>query len=144
MPGGHALFAQSGDNPDGVDKGVFDGFTESIQEDRIAFLDGFTKTFFNRDKGETAVSDAAIAYNLMIASFASPKGTVDCVTAFGTTDFRPDMAAFDVPTLVLHGDADQIVPLGISGQKAHELIPGSRLEVVAGGRCAGPSPPPSR
>ncbi len=120
------------DNPTGIDKSVFDGFVASIKEDRIAFLDGFTKMFFNRNQGDTAVSDPAIAYNLMIAAFASPRGTVECVTAFGTTDFRPDMAAFDVPTLVIHGDADQIVPFEVSGQVAHKLIGGSRLEVIPG------------
>ena len=120
------------DNPDGVDKSVFDGFIESIGKDRLEFLEGFTKMFVNRDKGEAAVSDAAIAYNLQIAAFASPRGTTECVKAFGMTDFRADMKAFNVPTLVVHGDADQIVPLEVSGQKAHGLVPGSRLEVVAG------------
>lgn len=116
------------DNPGGVDKGVFDGFIESIEKDRLEFLDGFTKMFFNRDQGERAVSDAAIAYNLQIAAFASPRGTTECVKAFGMTDFRADMKAFNIPTLFLHGDADQIVPLEVSGQRAHELVPGSRLE----------------
>ena len=120
------------DNPGGVDKGVFDGFIESIGKDRLEFLDGFTKMFFNRDQGERAVSDAAIAYNLQIAAFASPRGTTECVRAFGMTDFRADMKAFNVPTLLLHGDADQIVPLEVSGQRAHELVPGSRLEVIPG------------
>ncbi len=120
------------DNPDGIDKGVFDGFIGSIEKDRLEFLEGFTKMFVNRDRGEAAVSDAAIAYNLQIAAFASPRGTTECVRAFGMTDFRADMKAFDVPTLVLHGDADQIVPLEVSGQKAHGLVPGSKLEVITG------------
>lgn len=68
----------------------------------------------------------------MLAMRASPKATVDCVRAFGGTDFRADMAAFRVPTLVIHGDADQTVPFDISGKAAAQAIPGARLAIYEG------------
>lgn len=71
---------------------------------------------------------------LNIALMASIKGTLDCVTAFSETDFRPDMAKIDVPTLVIHGDDDQIVPFESTGKQAAELIRGAELKVYAGRR----------
>jgi len=69
---------------------------------------------------------------LNIALMASIKGTLDCVTAFSETDFRPDMAKIDVPTLVIHGDDDQIVPFETTGKRAAELIRGAELKVYSG------------
>ena len=68
-----------------------------------------------------------------IASFASPKATLDCVTAFGTTDFRDDLSKIDVPTLVIHGDQDAIVPFEASGQRTANSVKGAQLHVVKGG-----------
>ncbi|MBA2697285.1 MAG: alpha/beta hydrolase, partial [Nocardioidaceae bacterium] len=68
-----------------------------------------------------------------IAAFASPKGTLDCIAAFGLTDFRDDVAKVSVPTLVIHGDSDAIVPFEVSGKRSAELIPGATLVVVEGG-----------
>lgn len=67
-----------------------------------------------------------------IASGASPKGTYDCVSAW-LTDFREDLRRIDMPTLVIHGDADRIVPFPASGRRTHEIVRGSRLAVVRGG-----------
>ena len=123
------------DNPTGVDQSVFDEFKQNVKEDRIGFLEGFTKMFVNHDKGVPGgkpASEAALGYNLSIASYASPKATLDCITAFGETDFRQDMGKVDVPTLFVHGDADQIVPLEVSAQQAHKLVEGSRLKVLEG------------
>jgi non-heme chloroperoxidase len=63
---------------------------------------------------------------------ASPVATQQCITAFGTTDFRQDLTAITLPTLVVHGDADRIVPFGVSGERSASLIAGSRLEVLPG------------
>ena len=128
---------KSDDNPDGgVDDAAAAVFTEGITGDRIAFLDGFLKDFFSTGKtllgSRTLVSDEAREYHLDIASGASPKGTLDCTAAFAMTDFRPDVAAMTVPTLVLHGDSDQVVPFEVSGKRSHEMIPGSQLVVVEG------------
>jgi pimeloyl-ACP methyl ester carboxylesterase len=129
---------KSEDNPDGgVDDAAAAGFAEGITGDRIAFLDGFLKTFFSTGKSlltsGTKVSDQFRDHHLHIASGASPRGTLDCTVAFTKTDFRPDVAAVTVPTLVIHGDSDLIVPFEVSGARTHAMIPGSQLVVVEGG-----------
>ncbi|MEJ7704746.1 MAG: hypothetical protein WKF47_14275 [Geodermatophilaceae bacterium] len=67
-----------------------------------------------------------------IAAFASPKGTLDCIVAFGRTDFRSDLAAISVPTLVIHGDSDGIVPIEVRGKRTHEAVAGSELVLLEG------------
>ena len=118
------------DNPEGVPQDVFDGFKKNIRDDRIAFLDHFGKQFVNWDKAGKTVSKDLLEYNKAIASFASPRATLECITAFGTTDFRPDMKKITVPTLLVHGDADQIVPLEVSAEQAAKMISDSRLEII--------------
>ena len=76
------------------------------------------------------VSEAQRVYNRDIAAFASPKATLDCIGAFGRTDFRADLAAFTVPTFIIHGDSDAIVPFEASGKRSHEAIAGSQLVLV--------------
>jgi peroxiredoxin len=117
------------DNPDGADRAVFDAMLAGVKADRIAFLDQFFPTFFNLGPGE---GGDIVPFAKWIAWSASPQATADCIIAFGSTDFRADLARFDVPTLIVHGDADRIVPLEISAAKSHAMIRGSRLEVIAG------------
>jgi non-heme chloroperoxidase len=117
------------DNPEGVDKSVFDGMLEGVRKDRIAFLENFFPSFYNLQPGQ---GQDLLAFSKWIAWAASPLATQQCILAFGTTDFRADLEKCDVPTLVAHGDADQIVPLDVSGKRSHDLIQGSRLEVVKG------------
>jgi pimeloyl-ACP methyl ester carboxylesterase len=129
---------KSDDNPDGgLDDATIEGFQAGVRGDRLAFLDGFTTEFFSSGTGLTGkkvqVSEQQRQYALSIAAGASPKGTLDCITAFGRTDFRADVAAVRVPTLVIHGDSDQVVPFEVSGKRSAELIPGSELVVVEGG-----------
>ena len=76
------------------------------------------------------MSESQRLYAKEIAAFASPKGTLDCITAFGRTDFRGDVAKISVPTLVIHGDSDAIVPYEVSGKRSAELIEGARLVVI--------------
>jgi pimeloyl-ACP methyl ester carboxylesterase len=73
------------------------------------------------------VSESQRLYAREIAAFASPKATLDCIAAFGRTDFRRDVASICVPTLVIHGDAYAIVPFEISGARTHKAIAGSTL-----------------
>lgn len=122
------------DNAGGVDKSVFDGMIQGLQKDRPGFLLDFSKSFVNWDKdGRDLLSEAALNHSWDIATWASSKGSVDCVRAFSATDFRADLAKFDVPTLVLQGDADGIVPFEASGKIAHELVTDSELVVINGG-----------
>ena len=120
------------DNPGGVDRSVFDGMIAGVTQDRIAFLADFVKGFFNWTPGSGTPHDDVVAYSKAIAWTASPLGTQQCIVAFGTTDFRADLARIDVPTLVVHGDRDQIVPFEVSGKLSAAMIEGARLEVVKG------------
>ena len=103
-----------------------------MRKDRLAFLEGFTRNFFGAN-GKLQVSEEQRQYARTIAAFASPKGTLDCITAWGRTDFRKDLEKVQVPTLVLHGDADAIVPLEVSGKRSAASIAGAKLVVVKGG-----------
>ncbi len=124
---------KSEDNPDGgLDDATIAGFQDGVKGDRIAFLDEFTTGFFSAG-GEIKVSEAQRVYAREIAAFASPKGTIDCIAAFGRTDFRADVAKVTVPTLVIHGDSDAIVPFEVSGKRSAELISGAKLVVIEGG-----------
>jgi non-heme chloroperoxidase len=124
---------KSDDNPDGgVDQELADWFTNGITGDRPAFLREFVDMFFSVD-GKRLVSGDQAAYNLAIAEYASPKGTLDCTAAFATTDFRDDLTKVDVPTLVIHGDSDSIVPFEVSGERTAATIPDARTHVIAGG-----------
>ena len=123
---------KTADNPEGADKAVFDGMIAGVKKDRIGFLDQFFPNFYNWDTPHPGVSDDLIPFSKSVAWIASPVATQECITAFGTTDFRADLAKFDVPTLVAHGDADRIVPFEGSGKRSAEMIKGSRLEVLKG------------
>ena len=124
---------KSEDNPEGgLDDSTIGGFEAGVKGDRIAFLDTFMTGFFSAS-GQLKVSEPQRDYARDIAAFASPKGTLDCIAAFGRTDFRGDVARVTVPTLVIHGDSDAIVPFEVSGRRSAELIAGSELVVIKDG-----------
>ena len=130
---GSAFLLNTKENAQGVDGSVFEGIKKAIVSDRPAFLSEFLKNFYNLDiLGGKVVSDQVVQLSWNIASGASPKGTLDCVSAW-VTDFREDLARIDVPTLVIHGDADRILPIMATGQRTHELVKRSKLVVVKGG-----------
>ncbi len=101
--------------------------------DRAAFFEGFGKNFVSFEDLKDRVSPEQIRLNWNIAMSASRKGTLDCVDAFGHTDFREDLMTFDIPTLVIHGDNDKIVPLEVSAKKAMEFLKHGELKVIKGG-----------
>ena len=115
------------DNPEGVDPAVFQQIIDGLTADRPKFLAGFGKGFFGVGLLSHPVSDEALAWAQNLALMASPKATLDCVVAFSATDFRPDMKAFTIPTLVIHGTSDATVPIEVSGRRAAALIPGATL-----------------
>ncbi len=122
------------DNPDGgLDDATIATFEGGVRGDRLAFLDGFLHGFFAAGEQDDLVSEPQRDYARQIAAFASPKGTLDCIAAFGRTDFRADLEKIDVPTLVIHGDADAIVPFEVSGERSHEVLADSELVLVEGG-----------
>jgi pimeloyl-ACP methyl ester carboxylesterase len=124
------IFGKTADH-DGPDKAFFDGLRAGIVKDRAQFLDDFNPIFYGTNKG-TTVSQGVFKQTLQIALMASIKATVACATAFAETDFRPDMLKIDVPTLVVHGDADQVVPFESTGKLAAEMIRGATLKVYPG------------
>lgn len=118
---------QTADNPQGAPASVFEGMMAGIAADRPGFFTDFGPGFY----GPPKVSDGVLAWTLGLAMQASLKGTLDCVKAFGFTDFRADMKAFTIPTLILHGEQDAIVPLPISGAASAAMIPGAKLITYA-------------
>ncbi|RAJ92088.1 pimeloyl-ACP methyl ester carboxylesterase [Larkinella arboricola] len=120
------------DNQDGVDQSVFDEMLEKIQADRADFLATFGKQFYGVSLLSHPVSDSFLQWNQTLALLGSPRATIECVRAFSGTDFRSDMAAINIPTLIIHGDSDATVPFEASGQKTHAMIPQSQLLVYEG------------
>ena len=112
-------------NPDGVPQAMFDEIVAGLKKDRPGFLPTFMKQFYGMGLIASPVSSEVVDWSVGLALQAGLKGTLDCVEAFGTTDFRPDIASFIVPTLIIHGDADKNVPIDISSRVAARLIPGS-------------------
>jgi len=125
---------KSADNLDGgLDDKTIEDFENGVKSDRLAFLEDFTKSFFAAGDKTDLISEPARLYYQSIAAFASPKGTLDCIKAFGRTDFRQDLQKMQLPTLVIHGDTDDIVPFEVSGKRAHETLPDSQLVLIKGG-----------
>jgi non-heme chloroperoxidase len=129
---------QTPDNPDGVPGAVFDGFAAAATADTPAWMKGFLDTFYNMDtlRG-TLVSDQAWQASWNLAVTASATAAVACLGAV-TTDFRDDLPKIDVPVLVLHGDADQVLPLDKTAKRLPGLIKDVQLTVVEGGPHAIP------
>jgi pimeloyl-ACP methyl ester carboxylesterase len=124
---------QADDNPDGgADDDLIESMVAGIKKDRMAFFDGFMDNFFSAGK-TMKVSPQQKAYAMSLLAVASPKGTVECVHAFSRTDFRDDLTKVTVPTLVIHGDSDNIVPIEVSGQRTAAAIPGSVLVILEQG-----------
>lgn len=121
------------DNPEGVDQSVFDGIMAAIVADRPAYLKTFLDDFYNVDKlGGTRISEQAWQLSWNVAAAASAKGTLDCVPAW-LTDFRDDLPKNNVPTLIIQGDEDRILPIDSTGRRLPALIANSRLIEIPGG-----------
>src|SRR6267143_6854699 len=121
------------DNPEGVDGSVFDGIQKAVVADRYAFFTDFFKNFYNTDLllGKR-VSEQTVQANWNLAAGASATASLACVPTWHE-DFRNDLSKIDVPTLVIHGDADRILPIVASGSRTAKLIKGARLVVVKDG-----------
>ena len=121
------------DNPQGVDRSVFDNIKAAIRADRPAFLLEFLHNFYNYDvTGGKLVSERAVEDNWNVAAGASARGTLDCVDAW-LEDFRQDVRCIDVPTLVMHGDADRILPIEVTGRRLAKEIKGVKFVELKGG-----------
>ena len=123
---------KTADNPAGLDGNIFEGIRQAISADRLSFLTSFLSNFYNLHVfGGKKVSEEVVRLSWNIAAGASPVGTIECVNAW-LTDFRDDLIRIGLPTLVIHGDNDRILPFAATGSRTHEAVEGSRLMVVAG------------
>lgn len=124
---------KASDNPEGVDGGVFDGIQKAVAADRYAFFTEFFKNFYNTDVylGKR-VSEQAVQASWNVAAAASATASYACVPAWHE-DFRADVAKIDIPTLVIQGDADRIVPFTASGQRTAKLVKNAELVVIKDG-----------
>ncbi len=124
---------KTNDNPEGVDGSIFDSILQSIAADRPAYLTQFLKDFYNLDVTlGKRVSEEVVRSNWNVAVGASPLGTAACVPTW-LTDFRKDLPRINVPSLIIQGDADRILPLPATGKRLHEALQGSQLVVLQGG-----------
>ncbi|MEG3180480.1 alpha/beta fold hydrolase [Sphingomonas sp. LT1P40] len=115
------------DNPDGVPQEKLEEIAAGIKEDRAKFFAGFFKDFFGVGMLSHPVSDETLNWAWRLAMQASLRSTLECAKSFGFTDFRSDLAAFKVPTLVLHGTADATVPIDATGRAAAVGIANAQL-----------------
>jgi non-heme chloroperoxidase len=124
---------KTADNPEGVDQGVFDGIQKAVAADRYAFFTEFYKNFYNTDLllGKR-VSEETVRSSWNTAATSSATASYECVPSWHE-DFRQDLAKIDIPTLVIHGDADRILPITAAGERTGKLIKGARMVVVKGG-----------
>jgi len=133
MSGVPPFLLKTGDNPEGLDASVFEGIQKAIAADRYAFFTEFFKNFYNTDLYlGTRVSDQVVQASWNVAAGASATASLACVPTWHE-DFRKDLSRVDVPTLVIHGDHDRVVPLAAAGQRTAKLVKGARLVVVKGG-----------
>lgn len=124
---------KTADNPDGVDGSIFKGIEQAIAADRYAFFTEFFKNFYNTDAllGKN-VSEQTVQASWNVAANASPTASLACVQTW-LEDFRADLGKLDVPTLVIHGTADRIVPIDAAGHRTAKMVPGARLHEVKDG-----------
>ena len=115
-------------NPDGIEAAIFEEqMKQPIRDDRPTFFAKFAKFFYGVGYVTSPVSEAVLHRFEQMASQGCIKGILDCIDAFGKTDFRPDLPAFNVPTLIVHGTGDQTVPIEPSARAAARGIAGALL-----------------
>jgi non-heme chloroperoxidase len=123
---------QSPDNPEGpLTPAKAQEKQQAFEQDRSAYFDAFTRAFYSAH-GVLQVSEAQRADTLALCEQAAPHAALACMASFATTDFRADLGQITVPTLVIHGDADAVVPFAGSGQRTHRAVRHSQLVTVAG------------
>jgi non-heme chloroperoxidase len=121
------------DNPEGgLGEDDVNGMKKGAQEERSGFVHGFLTTFFSAN-GDLLVSEERVEHAFTLSEPASDEAVVGCIDAFSRTDFRGDLASISQPCLVIHGDADAIVPFEVSGKRTADALDDSTLVVVENG-----------
>jgi non-heme chloroperoxidase len=123
---------KTSDNPDGVEKKVFDDILENIHKDWPTFLQDFGKQFFGATALHHPVSQAVLDWNQSLALQASLRATIACAHAFAETDFRADLKKITVPTLIIHGGDDKTVPIDASGRRTAKMIASATFKIYDG------------
>ncbi len=126
------LVKQKDDNPDGVPEKDLEGIKTALENDRVGFLKKFHQGFYNYDDNKDRISLAQLEYDFIIASHASPRATIETAKAWMNTDFRNELKNVDVPTLIVHGDADGTVPIETSAKQAAKGIKNNQFEIIKG------------
>ncbi|SNT36480.1 non-heme chloroperoxidase [Granulicella rosea] len=126
------VMVQSEKNPGGLPLSVFDGLREGVVNDRSQFFKDLPTPFYGFNKPGAKFSEGVRDSFWMQGMQMSIKGAYDCIKAFSETDFTEDLKKIDVPTLVLHGDTDQIVPIAAAGLLSAKLVPNATLKVYPG------------
>ena len=120
------IMVKSAANPEGVPIEVFDGLRSSLLKDRSQFWKEFAIPFFGFNREGAKVSQGLIDQFWLWSMQGGVKNLYDSIKAFSETDFHEDLKKFDVPTLIMHGEDDQIVPINISGKRSAKLIKGAK------------------
>lgn len=126
------FLSKTAGNDEGVDPEVFEDMISQIKDDRIQFLEDFGKKFFGVSMLNKPVSGPLLDYYRMLASMAAQQSTLKAAEAFAQTDFREDIKAISLPTLIIHGDDDQTVPIEASSERTARLIPNAQYTVYEG------------
>ncbi len=121
------------DNPGGVPMPVYDGLMAAIAHDHAGFIEGIGRAFVDWSAERPDDRADALERVLSLARRSSPVATAACVRAFGTTDFRAEIAAITLPALVVHGTTDQMVPAESSSLRLTAMLPQSQLVLIEGG-----------
>jgi non-heme chloroperoxidase len=126
------LMVKTPANPGGLPLEVFDGLRAAMTADRAQFFQDFTTPFYGANRPGAKVSQGLRDSFWLQAMEGSLKAEVDCIKAFSETDFTEDLKKLDRPTLIIHGDEDQIVPIGAAGLASAKIVKNARLEVYKG------------
>ena len=127
------LMLKTAANPEGLPKDVFDGIRKGTSENRSQFFKDLTIPFYGFNREGAQVSEGLRDSFWFQGMMGGIKGQIDCIKQFSETDFTEDLKKIDVPTLIIHGDDDQIVPIGASAMKSAKLVRSATLKVYPGG-----------
>jgi non-heme chloroperoxidase len=126
------LMLKTADNPEGLPIDVFDQIRAGVKGDRSQFYRDLSASFYGANRPGAKVSQGVLDEFWLLSMQAGFPAAYDCIKAFSETDFREDLKRFDVPTLVIHGDDDQIVPINVGGLRSAKMIKGAILNVYKG------------
>jgi non-heme chloroperoxidase len=126
------LMLKTGKNPEGQPIEVFDGLRSGVKADRSQFYEDLSAAFYGANRTGSTVSQGLRDQFWQQSMTVGVKGVYDCIKAFSETDLTMDLEAIDVPTLIIHGEDDQIVPIGASAMKSSKIVKGAQLKVYPG------------